>query len=245
MKFKAHRQAVAPHTLAASRPGRQSTGTLPCPAVGSRRPEAGGRFGIFLASAAKKQHLSRLPRNAFQAGKVALCPTIEAATQTSRKGGTEVARGGAQLEASFERSGGQVVLMWKMKAIKKTKKSLVGIKAMAPEPVHSVPVQSAALAAAGPAPAKSQSPRPARVSLELVEPAAQQVYVAGSFNGWKPDTTPLAALGNGRWKGDLKLGPGRYEYLFVVDGQWRPDPNARETVQNPFGGRNSVVMVSE
>jgi 1,4-alpha-glucan branching enzyme len=83
------------------------------------------------------------------------------------------------------------------------------------------------------------------VSLELVEPAAQQVYVAGSFNGWKPDTTPLAALGNGRWKGDLKLGPGRHEYLFVVDGQWRPDPNARETVQNPFGGQNSVVMVSE
>ena len=78
-----------------------------------------------------------------------------------------------------------------------------------------------------------------------MEPAAQQVYVAGSFNGWKPDTTPLMALGNGRWKGDLKLGPGRHEYLFVVDGQWRPDPNARETVQNPFGGRNSVVMVSE
>ena len=83
------------------------------------------------------------------------------------------------------------------------------------------------------------------MSLELVEPAAQQVYVAGSFNGWKPDSTPLMALGNGRWKGDLKLGPGRYEYLFVVDGQWRPDPNARETAQNPFGGHNSVVMVSE
>ena len=135
--------------------------------------------------------------------------------------------------------------MLKMKATKKTKKSLVSIKAVAPEPAKSVPVQSAAPAVAQPAPAKSRSPQPARVSLELVEPAAQQVYVAGSFNGWKPDTTPLMALGNGRWKGDLKLGPGRHEYLFVVDGQWRPDPNARETVQNPFGGRNSVVMVSE
>ena len=82
------------------------------------------------------------------------------------------------------------------------------------------------------------------MSLELVEPAAQQVYVAGSFNGWKPDTTPLMALGNGRWKGDLKLRPGRHEYLFVVDGQWRPDPNARESVENPFGGRNSVLTVS-
>jgi 1,4-alpha-glucan branching enzyme len=131
------------------------------------------------------------------------------------------------------------------KATNKTKKSLVGVNAVAPEPARSVPIRSAEPAVAQPEPAKSRSPQPARVSLELVEPAAQQVYVAGSFNGWKPETTPLMALGNGRWKGDLKLGPGRHEYLFVVDGQWRPDPNARETVQNPFGGRNSVVMVSE
>ena len=38
---------------------------------------------------------------------------------------------------------------------------------------------------------------------------------------------------------------GRYEYLFVVDGQWLPDPNARESVQNPYGGTNSVLTVSE
>ena len=132
-----------------------------------------------------------------------------------------------------------------MKAINKTKKSVVGIKAVAPEAAKPGPVRSAEPAVAQSAPAKSQSPHPARVCLELVEPAAQQVYVAGSFNGWKPDITPLMALGNGRWKGDLKLGPGRYEYLFVVDGHWRPDPNARETVQNPFGGKNSVVMVAE
>ena len=132
-----------------------------------------------------------------------------------------------------------------MRTTKKTKKSLVNIKAVASEPAQPVPVHSAVRALAQPAPATSQSLQPESVSLELLEPAARQVYVAGSFNGWKPDSTPLMALGGGRWKGDLKLGPGRHEYLFVVDGQWRPDPNARETVQNPFGGRNSVVMVSE
>jgi hypothetical protein len=36
---------------------------------------------------------------------------------------------------------------------------------------------------------------------------------------------------------------GRHEYLFVVDGQWLPDPKAKESVQNPFGGRNSVLVV--
>ena len=35
--------------------------------------------------------------------------------------------------------------------------------------------------------------------------------------------------------------PGTYEICLVVDGQWLPDPLARETVPNPFGGRNSVL----
>ena len=95
--------------------------------------------------------------------------------------------------------------------------------------------------AGGPRPAVAAS---SKISLELLRPEARTVFVAGSFNGWKPETTPLRALGNGRWKGDLALNPGRYEYLFVVDGQWLPDPNARETVVNPYGGRNSVVRVA-
>jgi hypothetical protein len=40
------------------------------------------------------------------------------------------------------------------------------------------------------------------------------------------------------------LAPGTYEYCFIVDGQWMPDPMARETVPNPFGGRNSVLKVA-
>ena len=87
--------------------------------------------------------------------------------------------------------------------------------------------------------------RPAHVCLELVQPQAKAVYVAGSFNQWKPDQTPLIPKGNGRWVGDLAVPPGKHEYLFVVDGQWLPDPNARESVQNPFGGQNSVLTVSE
>jgi len=122
---------------------------------------------------------------------------------------------------------------------------VVNVNAVAPEAAKPVPVRPAAPAVVQPASAKPASPQPTGVALELVEPAARQVFVAGSFNGWKPENTPLAPLGNGRWKGDLRLGPGRHEYLFVVDGQWRPDPNARESVANPFGGRNSVITVSE
>jgi len=95
------------------------------------------------------------------------------------------------------------------------------------------------------APAKNTPTKTNRVSLELVKPGAKKVCVAGSFNQWKPEKTPLVSIGNGRWVGDLIVNPGRHEYLFVVDGQWLPDPNAKETVQNPFGGKNSVLIVSE
>lgn len=98
------------------------------------------------------------------------------------------------------------------------------------------------------APAKSEPVKPAapqpNISLEFIRPGAKQVGVAGSFNDWRPERTPLVQIGNGRWVGDLNVKPGRHEYLFVVDGQWLPDPNAKESVQNPFGGKNSVLTVS-
>jgi len=108
-----------------------------------------------------------------------------------------------------------------------------------------MPVKTAPTPAPAPAaPAPVQKPKPAHVLLELLKPEAKQVCVAGSFNEWKPERTPLVRMGNGRWVGDLAVKPGKHEYLFVVDGQWLPDPNAKESVQNPFGGRNSVLTVS-
>ena len=91
---------------------------------------------------------------------------------------------------------------------------------------------------------KTAPPKANRVLLELIKPDAKSVFVAGSFNEWQPEKTPLVCLGDGRWARDLAVKPGRHEYLFVVDGEWLPDPSAKESVQNPFGGRNSVLVVS-
>ena len=132
-----------------------------------------------------------------------------------------------------------------IKLMKKRKKASVNSESAAPQAVSAPSVPSSSPEVVQPEYTKPMPTRPVGVAVELVEPAARQVFVAGSFNGWKPETTPLVSMGNGRWKGDLNLGPGRHEYLFVVDGQWRPDPNASDSVQNPFGGRNSVVTVSE
>ena len=111
-------------------------------------------------------------------------------------------------------------------------------------------VEPAKIEAAKPAPAKAEAaskPSPVKglhkAHLELVKPEAKSVFVAGSFNEWNP--VPLTRSNDGKWVGDLTGISGRHEYLFVVDGQWLPDPNARESVQNPFGGKNSVLIVSE
>ena len=111
-------------------------------------------------------------------------------------------------------------------------------------------VEPTRIEAAKPAPAKAEAaskPSPVKTlpkaHLELVKPEAKSVFVAGSFNEWNP--VPLTRSNDGKWVGDLTGISGRHEYLFVVDGQWLPDPNARESVQNPFGGKNSVLIVSE
>lgn len=79
---------------------------------------------------------------------------------------------------------------------------------------------------------------------ELVAPDARTVFLTGSFNQWDPSATRLIHLAEGKWVTDLSLLPGRYEYLFVVNGNyWTPDPRAREYASNPFGGYNSVLEV--
>ena len=79
---------------------------------------------------------------------------------------------------------------------------------------------------------------------EFIDKAAHLVCVAGSFNDWKPEAKTLHGDGSGKWWKETPLKPGVYEYCFVVDGKWIPDPSAPESVANPFGGKNSVLKVA-
>jgi hypothetical protein len=47
----------------------------------------------------------------------------------------------------------------------------------------------------------------------------------------------------GVWKKFVLLLPGSYQYKFVVDDEWREDPNNGLTVQDSLGGQSSVVVV--
>jgi 1,4-alpha-glucan branching enzyme len=82
------------------------------------------------------------------------------------------------------------------------------------------------------------------VLLSFVAPEAKKVEVGGTFNGWRPEFTPLLPVGEGEWTVRLMLPSGQYEYRFAVDGHWVDDPDAEQRVINPFGGYNSVVTVA-
>ena len=63
------------------------------------------------------------------------------------------------------------------------------------------------------------------VRLVLLQPGAQSVAVAGDFNGWNPEQTKLEWSEGGMWTVTIPLKPGRYQYMFVIDGkQWIADP---------------------
>jgi 1,4-alpha-glucan branching enzyme len=86
--------------------------------------------------------------------------------------------------------------------------------------------------------------RPFTVVFRFKAPAAKRVSVVGAFNGWDPQAHPLRGPDReGVWTLSLLLPPGRYRYLFVVDGvRWVPDPSAAVSEADGFSGRNSVLI---
>ncbi len=85
---------------------------------------------------------------------------------------------------------------------------------------------------------------PVMVRLVVLQPGARTVHAVGDFNGWDPTRTSLQQVSTGVWSVTLPLDPGRYEYMFVVDGQrWIGDPAAAEETDDGFGSRNAVLEV--
>jgi len=88
-------------------------------------------------------------------------------------------------------------------------------------------------------------------------PSARQVNLAGNFpdNEWLKNGMKVDLMNDEGENGDLIAGDGiwsivkpllsgRYEYKFVVDrNSWLEDPNALETSDDGYGGKNSILIV--
>ena len=95
--------------------------------------------------------------------------------------------------------------------------------------------------APGPPALATAAPQTVVTTLTLTAQDAGRVEVAGSWSGWTPE--PMLKGGD-RFTLDVTLPPGRYEYIFLVDGQfWRADPAAPLSRDDGFGHTNSILNI--
>jgi 1,4-alpha-glucan branching enzyme len=88
-------------------------------------------------------------------------------------------------------------------------------------------------------------PKGSAVEFALKAPEAKAVFVAGDFNNWTMDKDKMTKGQDGIWRIKMTIPPGKYQYKFVVDGQWKEDPENTKKIADPYGGFNSVIDVGE
>ena len=81
------------------------------------------------------------------------------------------------------------------------------------------------------------------VVFKFEAPPGAEVYVAGTFNNWNSTAIHLGDNHKGTYVATVLLPPARYEYKFIVNGDWRNGPEGHEQIPNAFGTMNTVMVI--
>jgi len=81
-------------------------------------------------------------------------------------------------------------------------------------------------------------------TFSFTAPGAMSVQLVGDFTHWKERPVNLQKAQDGVWRTTIELEPGTHHYRFLVDGQWRDDPECSVRVPNPYGGTDAVRQVA-
>jgi 1,4-alpha-glucan branching enzyme len=75
--------------------------------------------------------------------------------------------------------------------------------------------------------------------------SAHKVAIAGDFNDWRSERTPMKALKSGDFTVSLQLAKGReYQYRFVLDDrEWITDESAEKQVFCGYANAHNAVVV--
>jgi len=83
-----------------------------------------------------------------------------------------------------------------------------------------------------------------QIAFSFNAPSANTVFLTGSFNDWNMNGIRMQKTQEGKWETFLDLASGSYEYKFIVDGQWKIDPDNSNFINNSFGETNSLKKVT-
>jgi chromosome partitioning protein len=87
-----------------------------------------------------------------------------------------------------------------------------------------------------------KSPVEREVVFKLEAPETAMVQIAGDFNEWVPESLHFTeSQGRALWHKTISLRQGSYEYKYLVDDRWIPDPDNETTADDAYGGINSVI----
>jgi 1,4-alpha-glucan branching enzyme len=79
-----------------------------------------------------------------------------------------------------------------------------------------------------------------RQPFRLTAPNATEVLLVGDFTQWERQPKPMEKGRDGMWTTTVELTCGRHSYRFIVDGEWRDDPECAMRAPNPYGGQDMV-----
>ena len=88
-----------------------------------------------------------------------------------------------------------------------------------------------------------QMKTPAKQTFHFSAPGAMSVLLVGDFTHWQQRGISMHKGKDGVWTATASLPPGKHTYRFIVDGEWRDDPECTLRVPNSYGGQNMVRQI--
>jgi 1,4-alpha-glucan branching enzyme len=85
---------------------------------------------------------------------------------------------------------------------------------------------------------------PRNETFHFTDSNAMSVLLVGDFTHWQQSPIPMHKAPDGVWSAAVSLKPGNHTYRFIVDGEWRDDPECAIHVPNPYGGEDMVRKVA-
>ena len=74
------------------------------------------------------------------------------------------------------------------------------------------------------------------IRFSLFRPQAEDVRVTGSWLNWDQEGIKMIKDEEGTWAATVPVPPGPMTYKFYIDGEWGPDPDVAERVEDGMGG---------